>query len=98
MHRDEGAVTLNLLRRDGEPLGEVLGPRHIGVDGSIDMSEIVSPTQPDLAFGAAIRMANIGDYEVVVTGDASLWDERWGTLTKIGYAPARPDERTWTAA
>lgn len=98
MHRDEGAVTLNLLNRDGEALGEVFGPRHIGVEGGIDISEVVAATEPDLAFGAAIRMANIGDYEVVVTGDATLWDERWGTLAKDKYAPARSDERTWSVA
>ena len=97
--RDESAETHNLLRRDGEALGEVTGPRHVGREGvGVDMSERVAPTRPDLAFGAAIRMANLGDYEVVVTGDVSLWDRRWGTLTKETYIPVRAPERTWSAA
>jgi len=78
--RDERKVTLRLLQRNGHRLGEVTGPRTRRGQSFVDVSERVWPTDPDHAFSAAIRLANLNDLELVVTGDPSVWDASWGKL------------------
>ena len=46
--------------------------------------DVVCPFVPlplDKAFAVAIRAANRNDVEILVSGDRSLWDDRWGWLT-----------------
>ena len=47
--------------------------------------DVVCPFVPlplDKAFAVAIRAANRNDVEILVSGDRSLWDDRWGWLTR----------------
>lgn len=81
LERDERNVTLRLFEQHGRCFGEVIGPRRIAAErGIVDRSVKVSPTDPDAAFAAAIRLANTEDVELVVSGDTGLWDDSWGVL------------------
>ena len=64
----------------GNAWGEVLGPLAGAMDGhaGIDRCMVDNAT----ALMAAIRIANSKDAEIVVMGDASLWNPRWGTLVR----------------
>ena len=81
--RDRARVTLALLRRDGEPLGEVTGPTLAHPVG-MEHAEMVRATTPLEAFAAALRMANNAECDLVVTGDVSVWDPAWGNLMEEG--------------
>jgi len=75
------SVNLRLYRMlNGAPRGDVKGPvsRHLTGVGDVYRADICLPL--DVAFAAAIRMANVNDVELVVSGDRSLWWPSWGTL------------------
>lgn len=87
------AVTLHLFTTsDGIAQGDVAGPRRIELSGiCLGIVERVSRATLACAFAAAIRIANRNDAEIVVTGDAGLWDSSWGQLvdhTTVGRARA----------
>ena len=85
--RDERNVTLRLFQRSGRALGEVTGPRRCANGGFVDVADKVWATDPHRAFSSAIRMANLEEVELVVTGDPLLWIESWGDLRTRFAAP-----------
>ena len=72
-------VVLRLFRDvGGTPRGDVCGPVIIRYSGKPARSVDRCILDLETALCAAIRIANTTDTEVVVAGDASLWDARWG--------------------
>lgn len=82
------SVNLHLFASaDGIACGNVKGPVSPNVTGPGDISEIRTALPLAKAFAYAIRVANRNDVEIVVSGDSSLWDQRWGCLgTPSGQA------------
>ena len=75
-------VTLHLFKTlNGTPRADVKGPRAPVVDGARAPVEAAACKPLPDAFAIAIRMANKNDVSIVVTGDATLWQPRWGELT-----------------
>ena len=64
----------------GNACGEVLGPLVGALQGQAGVDRCV--VDDATALMAAIRIANSNDAEIVVMGDASLWNPRWGTLVR----------------
>ena len=75
------SVNLHLYRTlNGTPRGDVRGPVSPHISGQGDVYHLVGCLTLDVAFASAIRMANVNDAELVVSGDRSLWLPSWGTL------------------
>ena len=75
------AVTLHLFKTtNGTPRGTATGPRTTSAGGSPNSSDIAICLPLEDAFPAAIRIANKHDVEVIVSGEAGLWQAAWGEL------------------
>ncbi len=84
-HVDElsrSAVTLHLFRTlNGSPRADVSGPHQPAAQGGLAAVFEMTICMPLAeAFASAVRMANKNDAEMVVTGEASLWQPSWGSL------------------
>ena len=80
----DAAVSLHLSRTaTGAAYGDVKGPEISHLPDQISYLDTLSNLPLDRAFALAIRMANRNDLEIVVSGDRSLWDSSWGTLTQF---------------
>jgi len=90
------AVVLRLYRdAQGYSRGNISGPI-IGDHNGKPMPYVDRCIlSTDLAHFAAIRIANETDSEVVVTGDATLWNPLWGELV---FGETRPLVTTNVAA
>ena len=77
----DNAVNLFLFyNHSGEPRSMVrppLGASTVNIDVAGDND---APLPLSKAFALAIRMANRNDVEIVVSGEATLWDDDWGDL------------------
>jgi hypothetical protein len=86
---DNEAVTLRLFRADGLARAEVTGPLLRPGSHRVEPRVDRCITAPGDGFDLAIRIANSTDAELVVTGDPTLWQDRWGMLDMSGR-PLRP--------
>ena len=66
---------------DGTARANVKGPVTHHLDNLNEISESAMAMPLAKAFAYAIRMANRNDVEIVVSGDSTLWDHRWGSLS-----------------
>jgi hypothetical protein len=74
------ACNLHLFKAaDGDARGNVRGPMIDEINGCKIFAD-VAEQQLDAAFASAIRMANCGDVEMVISGDRRLWNPAWGNL------------------
>lgn len=79
-----GAVSVEMFWEGGRPMGL------INVPGDI-MYFVLTENLPSLdalplmsAVAYAMTLANIGETDLVVTGEASAWLPRWGRLITTG--------------
>ena len=68
--------------QDGTARANVKGPARPHFDGHGEIVDAMMSLPLAKAFAYAIRVANRNDVEIVVSGDPSLWDHRWGWLDK----------------
>jgi hypothetical protein len=85
---DSRTVTLRLFRTDRIPWAVVTGPLIGPETGRFQPAIDRCITGLQDGFDLAIRIANTTDSELVVTGDPSLWQSRWGTL--LAGTPTEP--------
>ena len=79
---DSSAVTLRLFRLDGQPNAEVTGPLVAAETRQVQAAVDRCLAGLNDGFDLAIRIANSTDAELVVTGDPTLWQDRWGELRR----------------
>lgn len=79
------SVTLHLFKtRNGTHRASVQGPSSATLHGLGSVFELNVCIPLAEAFACGIRMANRNDVDLVISGDRSLWNARWGRLGPSG--------------
>lgn len=77
----DSSVNLYLFAaEDGSARANVKGPVSQDIGGRSEIYDGMMALPLAKAFAYAIRVANRNDVAIVVSGDSSLWDHRWGWL------------------
>lgn len=80
----DASVTLHLFKTvNGTGRGDVRGPIRRRLDYRNDIRDLQLCLPVTLAVTAGIDMADRYGTELLVSGDRSLWDDRWGELTSV---------------
>ena len=83
---DEGSVRVALRRTPaGERVGQVLLPGSVAFElAQKAYPSVAQPLPLPSAFSYAVYLAMTTGLPLRVTGDASVWDDRWGPLIASG--------------